>query len=109
MSGGGLFTSQLVCEMSDRLTAAASVAAISYPESCGPARPMPFLAIHGTEDPTVPFDGDLTGMRFEGQEFVEVLFSEPMPDQVAQFAVVMGCDPEGERVQQSTDSRCVIR
>lgn len=103
MSGGGLFTSQLVCEMSDRLAAAASVAAISYPESCEPARPMPFVAIHGTEDPTVPFDGDLAGTRFEGQEFVEVLFSEPMPDQFAQFASAMGCDPEGERVQQSTD------
>lgn len=105
MSGGGLFTSQLVCEMSDRLAAAVSVAAISYPASCTPARPVPFVAIHGTEDQTVPFDGDLTGTRFEGQEFVEVLFSEPIPDQFAEFAVAMGCDPDGERAQQSTDIR----
>ena len=103
MSGGGLFTSQLVCEMSDRLAAASSVAAISYPESCDPAQPVPFMAIHGTEDETVPFDGDLTGTRFEGEEFIEVLFSEPIPDQFARFAEVMGCDPEGERVQASTD------
>jgi polyhydroxybutyrate depolymerase len=103
MSGGGLFTSQLVCEMSDRLAAAVSVAAISYPQGCDPAEPVPFRAIHGTEDPTVPFDGDPTGTRFEGEEFVEVLFSEPMPDQFAQFAEAMGCDPEGERVQTSTD------
>jgi poly(3-hydroxybutyrate) depolymerase len=32
-----------------------------------------------------------------------VLFSEPIPDQFAQFAEAMGCDPEGERVQTSTD------
>ena len=51
----------------------------------------------------MPFDGDLTGTRFEGEPFVEVLFSEPMPDQFAQFAAAMGCDPEGERVQTSTD------
>ena len=103
MSGGGLFTSQLVCEMSDRLAGAVSVAAISYPESCDPAEPVPFMAIHGTEDQTVPFDGDLTGTRFEGEEFAEVLFSEPMPDQFAQFADAMGCHPKGERVQTSTD------
>ncbi|MEZ5246080.1 MAG: PHB depolymerase family esterase [Acidimicrobiales bacterium] len=103
MSGGGLFTSQLVCEMSDRLAAAVSVAAISYPESCDPVRPVPFIAIHGTDDPTVPFDGDLTGTRFEGEAFTQLLFSEPMPEQFGRFAVAMGCNPEGERVQESTD------
>jgi polyhydroxybutyrate depolymerase len=103
MSGGGLFTSQLVCEMSDRLAAAASVAAISYPEACDPAEPVPFMAIHGTEDETVPFDGDLTGTRFEGEAFAAALYSEPMPDQFARFAEAMGCDPEGDRVQTSSD------
>ena len=103
MSGGGLFTSQLLCEMSDRLAAAVSVAAISYPEGCDPAEPVPFRAIHGTEDPTVPFDGDLTGTRFEGEAFTELLFSEPMPDQFARFAEAMGCDPERVRMQTSTD------
>lgn len=43
MSGGGLFTSQLVCEMSDRVAVAVSVAAISYPESCDPVRPVPLI------------------------------------------------------------------
>jgi poly(3-hydroxybutyrate) depolymerase len=33
----------------------------------------------------------------------QVLFSEPLPDQFALFAQAMGCDPEGERVQQSAD------
>ncbi|MFK8022838.1 MAG: hypothetical protein AB8G26_02635, partial [Ilumatobacter sp.] len=103
MSGGGLFTSQLVCEMPDRIAAAASVAAISFHDSCDPAQSVPFIAIHGTEDGTVPFDGDLTGTRFEGEEFATTQFSVPMPDQFAQVADVMGCDPEGERGQVSTD------
>ena len=44
MSGGGLFTSQLVCEMSDRLAAAVSVAAIYVP---GVVRPGRAGAVHG--------------------------------------------------------------
>jgi polyhydroxybutyrate depolymerase len=103
MSGGGLFTSRLVCDMSDRIAAASSVAALAYSESCDPARPVPFMAIHGTEDDRVPFDGDLTGTWFENEAFAQMLFAEPMPDQFAQFAETMGCEPEGERVQQSTD------
>lgn len=103
MSGGGIFTSQLVCEMSDRLAAAVSVAAIHFPTSCDPAQAVPFMAIHGTDDPTVPFDGDLTGTRFETEAFAQLLFSTPIPDQFADFAKVLGCDPEGERIQTSTD------
>lgn len=104
MSGGGLFTSQLVCEMSDRLAAAVSVAAIYFPASCDPVEVVPFWAIHGTEDPTVPFDGDLTGTRFEGQAFAELLFSTPIPDQFAQFAEAMGCKRQGKRAKASADT-----
>ena len=103
MSGGGLFTSQLVCQMSDRLAGAVSVAAIYFPESCDPAEAVPFWAIHGTDDPTVPFDGDLIGTRFEGQAFAELLFSTPIPEQFAQFAAAMGCDLESKRLKTSTD------
>ncbi len=103
MSGGGLFASQLVCEMSDRLAAAVSVAAIYFPASCDPAEAVPFMAIHGTDDPTVPFDGDLAGTRFEAEAFAQLLFSTPIPDQFAEFARVMGCDLEPERIQTSTD------
>jgi polyhydroxybutyrate depolymerase len=103
MSGGGLFTSRLVCDMSDRIAAASSVAALAYSDSCDPAQPVPFMAIHGTEDDRVPFDGDLIDTWFEDEEFAQTLFSEPIPEQFAEFAEVMGCDPEGERVQQSKD------
>lgn len=104
MSGGGLFTSRLVCDMSDRIAAGVSVAAMTHADSCDPERAVPYMAIHGTQDPTVPFDGDLTGTRFEGEAFSEALFGgNPIPDEFAQFAVTMGCDPAGQRVQQSPD------
>ena len=104
MSGGGIFASRLVCDMSDRIAAAVSVAALVYSDTCDPQRAVPFMAIHGTEDPTVPFDGDLAGTRFEAESFAEVLFEgNPIPDQFNQFAVVAGCDLDGERTQQSND------
>ncbi len=103
MSGGGLFTSRLVCDMSDRLAAAVSVAAIAYSDTCDPERAVPFIAIHGTDDPPVPFDGYLAGTRFEGERFAEQLFDEPIPDQFTEFAAVMGCDLDPERVQESAD------
>ena len=34
MSGGGIFASRLVCDMSDRIAAAVSVAALVYSETC---------------------------------------------------------------------------
>ena len=104
MSGGGLFTSRLACDMSDRIAAAVSVAGFAYSDTCQPDRAVPFMAIHGTEDPTVPFDGDLTGTQFEGEAFIEILFEDnPIPDQFGEFAVAMGCSPEEQRVQQSPE------
>ena len=32
-----------------------------------------------------------------------MFFSVPIPEQFAQFADAMGCDPDGDRVQTSTD------
>ncbi len=104
MSGGGVFASRLVCDMSDRVAAAVSVAALAYSDTCQPERAVPFMAIHGTEDPTVPFDGDLTGTRFEGEAFAQTLWEDnPIPDQFGEFAAAMGCSADGQRVQQSTD------
>ena len=50
MSNGGFFTARLVCEMADRIAAAVSVAGTYHPDSCHPARDVPYIAIHGTDD-----------------------------------------------------------
>ena len=57
MSNGGLFTSTVVCELSERIAAAVSVAGVTHHESCSPTRAVPYLAFHGTDDTVVPFNG----------------------------------------------------
>lgn len=59
-SNGGFFTQRLACELSDKITAFASVSA-TLPQSlqsrCNPSRSVPMLMINGTADPFVPWQG----------------------------------------------------
>jgi polyhydroxybutyrate depolymerase len=57
-SWGGGFVSLVACELSDRIAAFATVAGIYGIEpACRPQRPLPVLEVHGTDDPTVPYNG----------------------------------------------------
>ncbi len=58
-SNGGGFTAVLACDFSARIAAFASVSGEYYPQpgGCEPARPVPLLEIHGTDDGTVPYEG----------------------------------------------------
>lgn len=58
-SNGGGMTYVLACKLADRFAAFASVSG-SYPAvpgGCNPARPVPFMELHGTADKTVPYNG----------------------------------------------------
>lgn len=59
-SNGGGMTSVLACRLSDRIAAFASVSGSYFvPEGgCHPDRAIPFLEFHGTDDGTVPYDGN---------------------------------------------------
>jgi polyhydroxybutyrate depolymerase len=57
LSNGGMMTSWLACIMSDRITAAAPVAGLVAVAPCKSTRPVPMLAIHGTKDPFLPYNG----------------------------------------------------
>ena len=61
ISNGGFMSSRLGCELSNRITAIAVVAATmeatTIAPSCNPGRPVPVIYIHGTTDPLVPFTG----------------------------------------------------
>ncbi len=57
MSNGAMMTSRLACDLSDRVAAFAMVTGLLDPPECTPGRPVPVLAIHGTADPFVPYDG----------------------------------------------------
>ncbi len=61
MSNGGFMSHTLACELSNRITAIASVTgsifSTQYGANCHPTRPVPVMQISGTADGTVPYAG----------------------------------------------------
>lgn len=65
-SQGGLFVHRLACQMTDVVTAVASIAApMSTPlaQHCRPARPVSVLVAMGTLDDAYPYEGRAAGDR----------------------------------------------
>lgn len=90
MSNGGLFTSTVVCELSERIAAAVSVAGVTHHESCSPSRAVPYLAFHGTDDTVVPFNGGGES-TLDGAEGGSEFFEQVIPEEFAEFAETSGC------------------
>lgn len=58
MSAGAFMANRLVCERADLVTAVAPVAGtLGAATPCAPSRPVSVMAVHGTADPVVPFEG----------------------------------------------------
>jgi polyhydroxybutyrate depolymerase len=74
-SNGGGMVNRLACELADRIAAIGTISgAYGASADCAPSRPVPVFAIHGTEDPIVPYEG--------------------IPDWALGWANRNGCDPE---------------
>ena len=61
MSNGGFMSYNLACNLSSRIAAIISVTGSFSTEmlaDCNPEHPTPVMQIHGTLDPTVPFNGN---------------------------------------------------
>lgn len=58
-SNGAMMTSALACKYADRIAAVAPVAGILNISGCAPARRVPVIAFHGTDDHFVPYDGSI--------------------------------------------------
>ncbi len=58
-SNGGFMTYRLACELSERITAAVSLAGGDYlsDTTCTPTRGVSLLQVHGTADPTISYTG----------------------------------------------------
>ncbi len=103
LSNGAMFSSVLACQRSDRIAAIAPVAGVIYPEGCQTARPVPVLALHGTADPILHFNGgagDLSGM-LSGRTDASGVSVPPAdidgagyPENVRKWAAHNGCRPE---------------
>jgi polyhydroxybutyrate depolymerase len=58
MSNGGFMSNRLACERADVFAAIAPVSGtLGAGVACNPSRPVSVLAVHGTRDPLVPFNG----------------------------------------------------
>lgn len=60
MSNGGFFSYLLACEIPEKIAAIASVTGSMVPgqfDTCNPNLRTPILQIHGTQDPTVSYNG----------------------------------------------------
>jgi polyhydroxybutyrate depolymerase len=60
MSNGGAMAQRLACELSDRITAVASVSGSLLIDACNPSRAISVMEMHGTLDSLVPFEGGST-------------------------------------------------
>jgi polyhydroxybutyrate depolymerase len=97
MSNGGGMTFILSCQLSERIAAVGMVAgAFFYTwEECNPARQVPAIVFHGTDDPIVPYQGGQVGT-----------FKLPFPalqEWVDELARRSGCDPEPEQLPSFGD------
>jgi polyhydroxybutyrate depolymerase len=105
-SNGGFMSYRLVCEAADLFASVASVSGVLGvpPEECKPARPVPLIHIHGTNDKTVSYEGggaagglgSLVGIKFRS-----------VADSVGNFKTAFACG-EGpkEIAKEVEDTKC---
>ena len=67
MSNGGYMGYLLACESGQFAAIASVTGSMTLPmySSCNPAKPLPVMEIHGTADPTVPYNGSATSQGIE--------------------------------------------
>jgi polyhydroxybutyrate depolymerase len=101
-SNGAFLASLLGCRLADQVAAIAAVAGLLLPEGCAPVVPVPVLAIHGTDDRFVSYEGSpnaaLDTLEFDAVSrlaFTDLPFA-PVERTAQSWAALDGCDPEPE-------------
>jgi polyhydroxybutyrate depolymerase len=85
-SAGGGITALMACDLARRVASVAIISGALYtePGECRPARPVPVLAIHGTNDEVVPYGGRRPTVEWP-------LPMLPLPAWLAEWATRDGC------------------
>lgn len=102
LSMGAFTTSSVACQLADRIAAAAPVAGLQDFDWCRPARPVPVVAFHGTDDRIVAYAGGLGpagtmlpapdgSPRPRDPDSTSAPSTRSIPDQVAGWARRNGC------------------
>lgn len=104
LSVGAMMAYRLACEMPDRLAAIAPVAgAVHTEEACAPAKAVPVLAIHGTADEAVPYDG---GQGNPPLAVTGDMMFASVEASLAPFLAANGCGDATEQTFQQGDATC---
>jgi polyhydroxybutyrate depolymerase len=93
-SNGGGMTFRLAAEMSDRLTAVATVAGMMAVDNPKPKKPLPTLYILGTKDPLMPLEGGTVKLPWGNKE------NPPVADFLQKWASAIGCETEPKAISE---------
>lgn len=103
-SNGAFLASLVACRLADKVAAVAAVSGLVFPAGCAPVRPIPVLALHGTADRFVTYDGGpnvaletLSWNDESRRAFAGIAFA-PVTTSLARWGQVEGCtSPPVER------------
>nr|WP_238994795.1 PHB depolymerase family esterase [Mycolicibacterium chubuense] len=91
MSAGGFMAQRLACDRADLVAAVAPVAGtLGSAVPCAPSRPVSVLAVHGSADPVVPFNGGAMVGRGGPSDIVAA------PAMAGRWRGLNGCPPPVE-------------
>ncbi|MFC3963114.1 alpha/beta hydrolase family esterase [Nocardia jiangsuensis] len=100
LSMGAFATSSIGCQYADRVAAIAAVSGLRDFSWCRPARPVPVLAFHGTDDPIVPYAGQANSGSASGSAAGDEnsgVNARPITENAAAWAGRDGCTGAPER------------
>lgn len=102
MSNGGMMSYRLACELSDTLSAIASVAGTDNTQHCQPSKPVAILHIHAKDDDHVPFNGG------KGQQsMVDVNFNS-VAATIQKWVTLNQANLQAERVLEVPGAYCEL-
>jgi len=87
MSNGGMMSYRLADEVADRFAAICSVGGPMGDETCRPARPVPVIHFHGTDDLFAPYGGGYGERSISRIDFYSVQHT------IDNWVRANGCDP----------------
>jgi polyhydroxybutyrate depolymerase len=100
MSNGGMMAYRLACELPDTFRAIAAVAGTDGTLACQPTRAVSVLHIHAKDDERVLFNGGSGSESNTHANFISV------PETIAKWTILNGCQTTPRRVLMSSDAYC---
>lgn len=102
MSNGGMMSYRLACELSDTISAIASVAGTDNTRQCRPSKPVAILHIHAKDDDHVPFNGG------QGEKSMTDVSFNSVPATIQKWVQLNQANPQAERILEVSGATCEI-